>query len=214
MGWSPLGPLQDPAQHDLAIRVRFTSWDEAQAGVEAERIAPALDVVGQKLGSPGCPYEVDHLSHGLLPVILTLVVVDELSPEQERAVVVGRRSHDVPRHHDEADRLLAGVDRSAPGVVLLVPFGLQQPGRHRRCEKLLRGRRAQDANSLLVVVRALEARSSPAQPIRLEGSILRLFQRVTGRQDPELLSPVPARSGEALEDQAVAGCGLAVMKRP
>ena len=118
MGWSPLGHLQDPAQHDLAIRVQVTSWDEAQAGVEAERISLTHDVAGQKLGSPGCPYEVDHLSHGLLPVTMTLVlVVDEQFPEEERAVVVGRRSHDVPRHHDEADRLLAGVDHSAPGIV-------------------------------------------------------------------------------------------------
>ena len=46
MGWSPLGLLQDPAQHDLAIRVQVTSWDEAQAGGEAERVALALDVAG------------------------------------------------------------------------------------------------------------------------------------------------------------------------
>ena len=88
MGWSPLGLVQDPAQHNLAIRVQVTSWENAQAGEKAERISLALDVAGQKLGSPGCPYEVDHLSHGLLPVTMTLVLaVDEQFPEEER----GRR---------------------------------------------------------------------------------------------------------------------------
>ena len=55
MGWSPLGPLQDPAQHDLDIRVRLTFWDEAQAGVEVpSRSGEAPEdqaVAGMRTGS-------------------------------------------------------------------------------------------------------------------------------------------------------------------
>ena len=87
--------------------------------------------------------------------VVLVAFVDEQLPEEPRADDLRRPRHAVPAQHDEADRLVAGVDRPVPRVRLRVLVGLLERFGNRAHEPLLSGSEPECEHLVVIGIRQL-----------------------------------------------------------
>ena len=114
------------AQDGLAVDVEIASRHEPEPLVERCRAAVEVEeAAGEQLPRARLADELSHDAYRLSSVAPALIaVVDQQLPQKPRADDLRRPGNAVPADHDEADRLLADVDRPIPRVGLRVVGGI------------------------------------------------------------------------------------------
>src|SRR5207342_2145591 len=114
------------AQDGLAVDVEIASRHEPEPLVERCRAAiEVAETAGEQFTRARLADELSHDAYRLSSVAPALMpVVDQQLPQKPRADDLRRPWNAVPADHDEADRLVAGVDRPIPRVGLRVVGGI------------------------------------------------------------------------------------------